>query len=89
MGLRYRDNFGFCGLAAPYFLRTRHNTVMPDPRQPAIKRGGAYQAKGDFDHAIADLDKALQLDPKSALALFRSRVDLSAAQIWRQAYRIE
>jgi tetratricopeptide (TPR) repeat protein len=47
-----------------------------------INRGGAYQAKGDFDQAIADLDKALQLDPKSALALsdrasiYRARGDL-------------
>ena len=47
-----------------------------------INRGGAYQAKGDFDRAIADLDKALQLDPKSALALsdrasiYRARGDL-------------
>ena len=47
-----------------------------------INRCGAYQAKGDFDQAIADLDKALQLDPKSALALsdrasiYRARGDL-------------
>jgi tetratricopeptide (TPR) repeat protein len=34
-----------------------------------INRGGAYRAKGDFDRALADLDKALRLDPKSALAL--------------------
>jgi F-type H+-transporting ATPase subunit a len=37
-----------------------------------INRGGAYQAKGDFDQAIADLDMALQLDPKSALATVRA-----------------
>ena len=34
-----------------------------------INRSGAYRAKGDLDRAIADLDKALQLDPKSATAL--------------------
>jgi F-type H+-transporting ATPase subunit b len=34
-----------------------------------INRGGAYRAKGDFDRALADLDKAVQLDPRSALAL--------------------
>ena len=47
-----------------------------------INRSGAYQAKGDFDRAIADLDKALQLDPRSPLALsdrasiYRARGDL-------------
>ncbi|GLI95693.1 heavy metal translocating P-type ATPase [Methylocystis echinoides] len=34
-----------------------------------INRGSAYRAKGEFDHAIADLDKALRLSPKSTLAL--------------------
>ncbi|WP_024882258.1 F0F1 ATP synthase subunit A [Methylosinus sp. LW3] len=34
-----------------------------------ISRSGAYRVKGDFDRAIADLDKALQLAPKSASAL--------------------
>ncbi len=31
--------------------------------------GAAYRAKGDFDRALADLDKALQLYPNSARAL--------------------
>ncbi len=34
-----------------------------------INRSGAYRAKGDFDRALANLDEALRLDPKSALAL--------------------
>jgi F-type H+-transporting ATPase subunit b len=34
-----------------------------------INRGGAYRAKGDFARALADLDKAVQLDPRAALAL--------------------
>ncbi len=34
-----------------------------------ISRASAYRAKGDYDRALADLDKALQLDPKSAPAL--------------------
>ena len=34
-----------------------------------INRGSAYRATDDFDRAIADLDKAVQLDPKSSLAL--------------------
>jgi F-type H+-transporting ATPase subunit a len=34
-----------------------------------INRGGAYRAKGDFGRAIADLDAALRLDPRSAAAL--------------------
>jgi tetratricopeptide (TPR) repeat protein len=28
-----------------------------------INPSGGYRAKGDFDQAIADLDKALALDP--------------------------
>ena len=34
-----------------------------------INRSSAYQAAGDLDRAIADLDKALRLNPKSPLAL--------------------
>lgn len=34
-----------------------------------VNRSGAYRAKGDFAHAIADLDKALQLNPTSAFVL--------------------
>jgi Tfp pilus assembly protein PilF len=34
-----------------------------------INPSGGYRAKSDFDQAIADLDKALALDPKSPLAL--------------------
>jgi F-type H+-transporting ATPase subunit a len=34
-----------------------------------INPSGGYRAKGDFDQAIADVDKALALDPKSPLAL--------------------
>src|SRR5438067_9419027 len=33
-------------------------------------RGVAYQAKGDFDHAIADYNEAILLDPKSVSAFF-------------------
>lgn len=34
-----------------------------------IGRAAAYRVKGDFDRALADLDKALRLSPKSAPAL--------------------
>lgn len=50
-----------------------------------LNRGGAYRAKGDFDRAIADLDEALHLDPRSAAALierasvFHSKGDLDRA----------
>ncbi len=50
-----------------------------------IIRGGAYRAKGDFDRAIADLDKAVQLDPRSALsrmeraAIYHAKADLDRA----------
>ena len=34
-----------------------------------INRASGYQGKGEYDRALADLDKALGLDPKSAPAL--------------------
>ena len=34
-----------------------------------ISRASGYRANGDYDRALADLDKALRLDPKSAPAL--------------------
>jgi tetratricopeptide (TPR) repeat protein len=33
-----------------------------------VFRGMAYNLKGDYDWAIADLDKAIELDPKNAIA---------------------
>jgi tetratricopeptide (TPR) repeat protein len=33
-----------------------------------INRGNAYRSKGDNDRAIADLNEAIRLDPKSAMA---------------------
>src|SRR5258708_31589841 len=35
-----------------------------------IGRGTAYGDKGDYDRAIADFTKAIELDPKSAVAYF-------------------
>ena len=31
-------------------------------------RGNAYREKGDVDHAIADFDEALQIDPEHVMA---------------------
>ncbi|MCL2385650.1 MAG: tetratricopeptide repeat protein, partial [Alphaproteobacteria bacterium] len=33
-------------------------------------RGNAYRNKGDIDHALADYDKAIELDPKYAAAYY-------------------
>src|SRR6516164_8569996 len=33
-------------------------------------RGMAYQAKGQYDHAIADFDEAIRRDPKLAPAFY-------------------
>ena len=43
--------------------------ARPNQIMAYINRGAAYRAKGDFDHALADLDKSLQLNPKSTRAL--------------------
>jgi tetratricopeptide (TPR) repeat protein len=41
-----------------------------DPKNAAAynNRGWAYDGKGDYDRAIADLDQAIWLDPKNANA---------------------
>jgi lipoprotein NlpI len=35
-----------------------------------LNRGNVYRAKGDLDHAIADYNEAIRLDPKSIYAYF-------------------
>jgi tetratricopeptide (TPR) repeat protein len=35
---------------------------------PYTNRGSVHYEKGEFAHAIADLNKALEINPKSALA---------------------
>lgn len=52
-----------------------------------IYRGNAYWAEGDAKNAIADFDKTLRLDPKSAKAhIGRSRVFQSVGK-WEMAFR--
>jgi len=51
-------------------LITRGNRVAKSHQITAyINRASGYQGKGEYDRALADLDKALGLDPKSAPAL--------------------
>src|SRR5262249_26315514 len=42
-------------------------------------RGTAWQAKGDFDRAIADYDEAIRLDPGSGLTQLSSQYSLAYA----------
>lgn len=44
--------------------QSKHNKIAA-----YANRAGAYQTKGDWDHAVADFGKALELDPKSAVIL--------------------
>ena len=50
-----------------------------------VNRGGALQAKGEFDRAVSDFDKALELSPKNPLILnaragaYRAKGDLEKA----------
>ena len=52
-------------------VRAAAVSAIAESRFPALAyngRGEAHSAKGDVDRAIADLNQAISLDPKSALA---------------------
>jgi ankyrin repeat protein/cytochrome c-type biogenesis protein CcmH/NrfG len=63
------------GPSIPSFPSTRSKTLrgtwaaqMPTNAAAYNKRGCAYADKGDYDRAISDFDKALELDPNYAFA---------------------
>ncbi len=47
-------------------LRSGDDTVGPSDAAGFARRGAAYAARGDFEHAIADFTRACELDPKEA-----------------------
>ena len=49
---------------------TRMLRQLPDQGWVLVARGEAYRRKGDLDHAIADLNEAVRLDPASSQALY-------------------
>jgi tetratricopeptide (TPR) repeat protein len=50
-------------------IEAYNQTIMLSPTADAYNgRGVAYSDKGNLDHAIADFDKAIMLDPKNAFA---------------------
>jgi lipoprotein NlpI len=53
--------------------------VDPNFKHAYLWRGNAYRAKGDPDHAIADYDKAVQLDSKDKMA-YLGRANAHAAK---------
>src|SRR5208282_3609343 len=59
---------------------SRHNKIAA-----YFNRAGAYQIKGDYDHAVEDFGKALEIDPKSSVILsargaaYRAKGDLDHA----------
>ena len=48
-------------------------------------RGGAYSAKGDYDHAIADLDQSIKLDSENAGAYINRGNSYSAKREYDRA----
>src|ERR1700730_257404 len=50
-------------------LATRKSTVA-DRKAAFVSRGVEYEAKGDLDHAIADYNEVIALDPKYAIAFY-------------------
>ena len=48
-------------------MATAGSQARPDDAAALLDRGNAYFEKGDYDQAIADYDKAIQLMPDDAL----------------------
>src|ERR1700688_4313507 len=49
------------------------------------RRGGAYQAQGDLDRAMADFDQAIRLDPKDAQAYYNRGIAWEEKRSLREA----
>ena len=57
--------------------RARTPTSAPTDADALVRRGAAFASRGDFAHALADLDKACALAPKDATCFAtRARVHL-------------
>jgi len=70
--------------------------LKPERVRAAIARGAAFERKGDIDHAIADYDIALRLDPKlvdvltARGALYRKKGDrVHALSDFGNAFKID
>ena len=51
-------------------------------------RAAGYAAKGDYDHAIGDLDQVIQFDPKNAKVFNDRGVGYAAkAEMWKPEHR--
>jgi tetratricopeptide (TPR) repeat protein len=66
----YQSNLGPQGTIVDY-----NSTIESYPQSfnAYLNRGGVKQAKGDFDGAIADYDKAIELDPNYACHIYFRR----------------
>jgi tetratricopeptide (TPR) repeat protein len=76
----------YATLLADKFRKTKDNSTLDaafsaydmaiglDPNNATAysNRGEAYWAKRDWDHAIADYSKAIELDPKATIATIRT-----------------
>ena len=63
-------------MTAPSPISIRPSASTRNSRCAYYNRGVAYNGKGEYDRAIADLDQAIRLDPKFAIAYMQPRLRL-------------
>lgn len=69
------------------------DTIAPNDDETYYNRGVAYDSKGEYDRAIADYSKAIELNPKYAEAYYNRGVDYydkkEYDRAWEDVYKAQ